>query len=225
MFAPPLNFFPPVRTTLIVLCLSLPSFAQYQLHSADASVLIGASQSCLDAYNANVSCTSSIGYLYTDRFPDLCSDTLTSLCTTDCFNSLVAHRNNVASTCGPSVQYYNDADESYWPATYLDDVAIYSYNLTCMERRYNYVFPKLIAGSYIDVNRTGQYCNTWFQMSRNNSSTSECDECYMKTVYIQASSPAESDAEDMRSIYVSMSATCSYNGPPASTVASLLISS
>jgi hypothetical protein len=105
---------------------------QYQLHDADTSILIGADDSCLAAYNANVTCPSIIGYLYGDNFPDLDTSDLTALCTGNCFSSLTSHRASVAAACNSSVEYYNDADQSYWPATYLDDVSLYLYNMTCL---------------------------------------------------------------------------------------------
>jgi hypothetical protein len=216
------------RITLVISVLFPSTLAHYshQLHDVDSSVLVGASQSCLDAYNANVSCPSSIGYLYTDRFPDLASNALAGLCTRHCFHSLLSHRNQVASACGSSIQYYNDADGSFWPGTYLDDAAIYGYNLTCLKRGYLPSLPQPVRALILKRTfRSGEYCNTWLQSARNSSSASECDKCYLETALAQANSPAEADAAEMRSIYSSMSASCSYNGPPACTVASLVLSS
>jgi len=107
--------------------------SQYILHNADSSILIGASDACLSAYNTAVTCTPTIGYLYANHFPDLSTDDLEGLCTSNCLSSLSTHRTSVASACG-SVQYYDDADGSFWPSTYLSDVALHLYDLTCLKR-------------------------------------------------------------------------------------------
>ncbi|KAF7184181.1 hypothetical protein CNMCM7691_004806 [Aspergillus felis] len=84
--------------------------ALYALNYADSSMLTGASQACLDAYNANVSCTRAIGYLYSDLWP------------------------NFNKTCASNVTFYDIGAGSTWPATYRIDQAIYGYNLTCVKR-------------------------------------------------------------------------------------------
>ncbi|KAF1988221.1 carbohydrate-binding module family 50 protein [Aulographum hederae CBS 113979] len=183
------------------------SDAQYRLHNADSSVLVGADDACLEAYNAEVSCPATIGFLYADRFPDLPKSALEGLCTGECFQSLVEHRNNVSKSCESDVHYYNNVDSSSWNVTFLEDEAIYAHNLTCL------------------IRSDGQFCNSWFQQSRNDNRTTECDECYMKTVFMQAVSPVESDADEMRLIYSSMSSSCSYDGPSATEVEHFLLSS
>ncbi|KAL2850523.1 hypothetical protein BJX68DRAFT_255207 [Aspergillus pseudodeflectus] len=187
---------------------AIPSQAQYALNYADSTILIGAGQACLDAYNANVTCSKTIGYLYADLWPSLQEKTLDDLCASECFESLLQHRANISSHCGADVTYYSTADGSSWPPTYQVDEAIYGYNLTCLRRS------------------DGQYCNTWFEQAVNETANAECDECYLKTAFIQAQSPLEPDPAEMQSMYASMSSSCSYTGPAATqTVTGLLIAS
>ena len=108
--------------------------ADYQLHDADTSILVGATPACLDAFNANVSCPSALGYLYADHFPDLPSEELDALCTASCGSSLALHRSNIATACSSQVAWFNNADQSLWPSTYLDDLAIHLRDMTCMKR-------------------------------------------------------------------------------------------
>ncbi|KAI0123660.1 muramidase [Xylariales sp. AK1849] len=184
------------------------SLAQYALNYADSSILIGASQDCLDAYTANVSCTSAIGSLYADQWPDFNETVLGALCSDTCFDSLTTHRNNVSSQCASDVTFYNVADSSSWPVTYRTDQAIHNYNMTCVKRS------------------DGNYCNSWFQDGANVTDTPECDECYMDIVYMQAVSPVEGDIVEMQSIYASLTSSCGYTGPAATaTVTGLAISS
>jgi hypothetical protein len=109
--------------------------ALYALNYADSNMLTGASQACLDAYNANVSCTRAIGYLYSDLWPNFNKTVVDGLCTEDCFQSLVDHRRNVSAQCASNVTFYDIGAGSTWPATYRIDQAIYGYNLTCVKRR------------------------------------------------------------------------------------------
>lgn len=183
--------------------------AYYPLNYADQTMLPGAGQACLDAYNANVSCPQAIGSLYADLYPSFNTTVLDTLCSAVCFDSLVAHRRNVSDACGSSQTYYSQNDGSTWPATYKVDDAIYNYNLTCLTR--------------ID---DGEYCNMWFQTAENVTAVPECDECYLQTVYMQMQSPLDQDPAEILSIYASMSSSCSYTGPAASqTVTGLAIAS
>ncbi|KAJ9156077.1 carbohydrate-binding module family 50 protein [Pleurostoma richardsiae] len=92
-------------TNLILSLAQSSTEALYPLNYADTSTLIGASQDCLDSYNANVSCPQAIGSL-----------------------------SNVSAQCDSNVTYYNVGDGSSWPVTYRTDQAIYNYNLTCLKR-------------------------------------------------------------------------------------------
>jgi hypothetical protein len=48
----------------------------------------------------------------------------------------------------------------------------------------------------------------------------------MKTAYIQAESPIKGDNSEMKSLYASMTSSCSYNGPAATkTATGIVISS
>ena len=107
----------------------------YQLHDADSSVLLGASVACLDSYNANVSCPSTIGWLYGNQFQDMAPYDLNNLCTDSCFSSLQSHRSSIGLACGSSVQYFDQAAGTYWAATALDDWILSAYNVTCLKRR------------------------------------------------------------------------------------------
>ncbi|KAF2790994.1 carbohydrate-binding module family 18 protein [Melanomma pulvis-pyrius CBS 109.77] len=173
----------------------------------DSSILEGASQACIDTFNSNVSCPQAIGSLYADPYPDFDKTVLDALCTKTCFNSLLSLRSSLVSKCGSGVTYQDVTDGSYWPVTYLADLAIFNYNMTCLERS------------------DGQYCNTWFQTGANATTSPECDECYIETVYMQAESPLQGDAEEMQSIYASMTSSCSYHGAATKTVVPIMISS
>jgi hypothetical protein len=121
---------------LTVACYALAQGGNYPLMYGDPSILKGASQACINTFNSNVTCTQAIGSLYADPYPNLTERVLDSLCTATCFDSLVNLRSEVASQCGSGVTYQDVSDGSYWPVTYLADLAIFNYNMTCLPRRF-----------------------------------------------------------------------------------------
>ena len=121
---------------LALICSISAQNAYYPLLYGDSSILEGASQTCIDTFNSNVSCPQAIGYLYADPYPDFTKIVLDALCTTTCFNSLLSLRSSLVSKCGSGVTYQDVSDGSYWPVTYLADLAIFNYNMTCLERRF-----------------------------------------------------------------------------------------
>jgi hypothetical protein len=105
----------------------------------DSSILKRASQACINTFNSNVTCTQAIGSLFADPYPNFTERVLDGLCTANCFNSLVNLRSEVASQCESGVTYQDVSDGSYWPVTYLADLAIFNYNMTCLPRRFVYM--------------------------------------------------------------------------------------
>ncbi|OCL10882.1 carbohydrate-binding module family 50 protein [Glonium stellatum] len=177
----------------------------YQLHDVDNTIMIGAPSSCLNAYNANVSCSNSVGFLYSSPFQNFDEDALRALCTDACFASLQNHRNNVTSACSGGVQYYDSMDNTSWVPSTLDDVLIYAFNLTCLKRS------------------DGTFCNTWFQRVQNSTAPVDCDECILGSAQQDISSPLNQD-EGLRSQYSSLTSSCSAHGYPIITASSLLLS-
>lgn len=108
--------------------------ALYRLNWADSTILVGAEQACLDAFNGNVSCPQAIGSLYGNLYTSFDDSVLSLLCSTTCYNSLVDHRQAVASSCA-GIPYVDPNDGSSWPATYKSDQALFNYNYTCLKRR------------------------------------------------------------------------------------------
>jgi hypothetical protein len=114
----------------------LAQSGNYPLMYGDSSILKGATQACIDTFNSNVTCTQAIGSLYADPYQNVKESVLDGLCTANCFNSLVDLRSEVISKCDSGVTYQDVSDSSYWPVTYLTDLAIFNYNMTCLLRRF-----------------------------------------------------------------------------------------
>lgn len=117
-------------------CNILLTLAQnYQLHNATTSVLPGASEACLQAFNTPVNCFHAIGQLYANPFYTFNDDAeLTTLCTSTCLQSLTSHRNTVASACA-GVQYYDEYEDTHWVPTYPEDFIIFAYDIACLKRK------------------------------------------------------------------------------------------
>lgn len=92
---------------------------QYHLQPADRSLLPGASQTCLDTFNANVSCHSTIGKVANNFFAVLRPNELLALCNATCVNSLRQYRDSIQADCDPGTRIT-------WPATYRADQAIFA---------------------------------------------------------------------------------------------------
>ncbi|KAF2223855.1 hypothetical protein BDZ85DRAFT_236355 [Elsinoe ampelina] len=171
---------------------------QYPLAYGDASILKGASQECITAFNANVSCANAVGLLFGDMTPNLSQNTLDFLCNGECLNALKSYLEKVGASCASDVTWEDVADSSTWPTTYLADKAMYALDLNCLRR-----------------SDGDQFCNQWFQSGAAQSPQPECDACYLETVRKQAISPFENDPTDLQTMYSSLSAGCSYTGGPA----------
>lgn len=84
----------------------------------------------------------------------------------------------------------------------------------------------LLASFANQVFSDGKYCNVWYLEDAAKADSPDCDECYLKLPYIEAQSPAAGDPDEAKSIYESLSASCTYNGPSiTNTVANLVLSS
>jgi len=148
-----------------------------------------------------VSCPASIGWLYADEFPNLAAEQLTALCTTECWDSLQTHRQNLTTSCDPDVEYFDEPTNTYWALTAFDDRALENYNLTCLTRS------------------DGQLCNTWFQQNSTVAS-GECDDCMIETLRLQAGSSWEADVPVWGELYTSAARSCSKQVLPIPTPAS-----
>ncbi|KAF7554605.1 hypothetical protein G7Z17_g2799 [Cylindrodendrum hubeiense] len=196
---------------LLFSALTIPGFAAnytYNVGVADLTNLPGANQDCLDAFNANVTCSPLIAQLFGDLFLDLETSDLDEFCTASCYESLVKHRDNIESKCGDDVVYEELSDSSTWKPTYLVEYSLLAYNLTCLKQS------------------GGGYCNIWYQTDALEAENPDCHQCYLDLTYIEAGSPAADSPDESKSMYSSMSQSCSYPGPPATkTIFELLVSS
>ncbi|KAG8631988.1 hypothetical protein KVT40_001128 [Elsinoe batatas] len=162
---------------------------QYPLAYGDASILKGASQECITAFNANVSCANAVGLLFGDMTPNLSQSALDFLCDGECLNALNSYRDKIGASCASDVTWEDVADSSTWPTTYLADKAMYALDLNCLRR-----------------SDSNEFCNQWFQSAAAQGPQPECDACYLETVRKQAISPFESDPTDLQTLYMSLSA-------------------
>ena len=89
--------------------------------------MLGASNKCLEAYNANVSCPTEVGWLYGNPYQNLDESTLSR-------HSLYIHRDQVASSCSDGVEYLDSRDNSTYVATALDDAILTAYETACLKR-------------------------------------------------------------------------------------------
>lgn len=127
--------------TAVLACLIVTSVLAevVALHMTDPKHLRGASPSCLAAYNNGVSCEPEICSLYCHPQRFLSVDALEGLCTAECYESLVAHRDRIAAECLDDTRYYPNLDStSYKRVTHKADQAIANYNRTCLKGRYVY---------------------------------------------------------------------------------------
>lgn len=108
----------------------------YALYSADSEVLLDASEACLAAFNANVTCPALTGELFSSPFFEFNRNTtwLDLVCATSCRESLQEHRKNVRAAC-TGAQYYDEFEQTLWQPWYPDDYMIYSHDIACMARR------------------------------------------------------------------------------------------
>ncbi|BAE54678.1 unnamed protein product [Aspergillus oryzae RIB40] len=176
----------------------------YALYNADSEVLLDASENCLAAFNANVTCPALTGELFSSPFFEFNRNTtwLDLVCATSCRESLQEHRNNVSTAC-TSARYYDEFEKTTWQPWYPDDYMIYSHDIACMTRS------------------DGQLCNAYFWET--GPPESDCDECMLKIVHRQVNSPFAGDESD-RAHFSSATEACQATGYPATVATSLLIS-
>ncbi|KAF7184685.1 hypothetical protein CNMCM7691_006047 [Aspergillus felis] len=176
----------------------------YALYNADSEVLLDASENCLAAFNANVTCPSLTGELFSSPFFEFNRNTtwLDLVCATSCRESLQEHRNNVRTAC-TGARYYDEFEKTTWQPWYPDDYMIYSHDIACMTRS------------------DGQLCNAYFW--ENGPPESDCDECMLKIVHRQVNSPFAGDESD-RAHFSSVTEACQATGYSVTVATSLLIS-
>ena len=127
------NLFLVVLATIFELC-SVVLGQSWSLSPYNSVLLPGASQSCIAAYTANVTCAPEVETLYDTLFDDKSFSEVQRLCTTACQQSITAHRSKVASECR-SAEYYDPFLEIYYEPTVVDDRALYAYSIACLKKR------------------------------------------------------------------------------------------
>ena len=118
--------------SFILLLSSLPLITCVKFLNATSDVFLGASQSCLDAVNADIACNGLLAIARADISFQFNPTDLTDLYTSDCFNALQVHRTTVFSKFS-STQCYDEIADFYFPPTILDDELIYGFNYTCLK--------------------------------------------------------------------------------------------
>lgn len=129
----------PVRGLLqasIILPITITATAKanWNIAIADGSVLPQANNDCLKAFNRNVTCDPTISDLFDNPWISLDKTTLDGLCTSECRESLTAHRDAISSTC-KDVVYEDPADGSQRIPTFLDEWALMAYDIACLKKR------------------------------------------------------------------------------------------
>ncbi|CZR70102.1 uncharacterized protein PAC_20003 [Phialocephala subalpina] len=173
----------------------------------------GISSACYDALNTSVSCPGFLGTISVNN-PRLLPENLTSLCVESCLTSLNDVRETIIGSCTNSsdVIIY---DEITYPATYIADRFIYTYNLVCR------VDPT-----------SGEFCDTllidWLNQDAL-TTAQNCSDCMLGAAETQLNSPFGYDddfASDFELLISNCSATgYSYTSPAAYTLTAASTSS
>ncbi|CAO2651320.1 Nn.00g096170.m01.CDS01 [Neocucurbitaria sp. VM-36] len=155
----------------------------------------GISTTCGIALNSTVSCPILLheGSLSNHRWEE---QNLIELCTASCLDSLTSARNNIIAGCkGPNDIEKRDAGLTY-PATFVVDHYILTYNLACRKDP--------ATNRFCDVLGTEWLSNT------KDSSDHDCHDCVLGTMQTHLNSPldySEESEEDFRRTTASCSKT------------------
>ncbi|RSL71249.1 hypothetical protein CEP51_012088 [Fusarium floridanum] len=159
----------------IILCSFLSSvLAQeysWSLGVVDSSILLGANQTCLDVFNANVSCAPIIQDLFENPYLDLEEPDLSAFCQNTCYSSLVSQRDRIQAECEGAI-YQDPVSEWRWQPTYLVETAVLAFNITCLKRS------------------DDSLCNIWYREGASKVENPDCDECYVMLPFLEAVLPA-----------------------------------
>ncbi|RSL40912.1 hypothetical protein CEP54_015978 [Fusarium duplospermum] len=172
----------------------------------DSSILLGANQTCLDVFNANVSCAPIIQDLFENPYLDLEEPDLSAFCQNTCYSSLVSQRDRIQAEC-EGVIYQDPVSEWRWQPTYLVETAILAFNITCLKRS------------------DDSLCNIWYREGASKVENPDCDECYVMLPFLEAVLPA-GHHDWGSSMYESATSSCQFDGPPITkTMSGFFISS
>lgn len=103
--------------------------AQQFPHSSFSVEYDGISASCTEAMNATLACDDALGSVSLN-FVWLDEIRLQSVCANTCFDDLEKARLSIQSACTASTDVIVEGNRAY-PATYVLDNLIYTFNVTC----------------------------------------------------------------------------------------------
>ena len=176
----------------VVLVSSSLAWAQ-QLSDSQAYIEYpGLSPSCEQALNTSVSCPIFLSQVSASG-ETLDTDEVTALCNDTCYSSLENARDTIKDSCTASTDVIVYNNQAY-PATFIVDNFIYSYNLSCKKD-----------------SQTGQFCDpqilAWSNQTQLTPAQS-CSDCWLGSQAFQLSSPFGYDG-DLASNLVSLTSSCS----------------
>ncbi|KAF4545498.1 Carbohydrate-binding module family 50 protein [Lasiodiplodia theobromae] len=168
------------------------------------------SSGCAGALAASLSCP----YLETDdtvyeASSNFTTDTLSSLCTDNCTQSIQQYRVDVESACGNET--YSDSDMGV-NSLALKPIAFADYY-------FNNYWQRCLTDS------DGNFCYIKFLTGDAGSSGSlTCDECELKVLQTELKDPWRYD-EDLAATYASLTSSCKVTDMPATSPPSVIVSS
>ncbi|KAI1171965.1 hypothetical protein F4777DRAFT_590888 [Nemania sp. FL0916] len=153
----------------------------------------GLSTSCNSTFTSEVTCDVNLpGIASGSYFPT--SDDLTSLCTTDCLQSLESVRAAQEKSCASDVMVISGVT---YEVTTTVDTLLWTYNFTCRRD-----------------SATGDFCAPVFDAWANgDSSTDSCSDCILGTYQLQLSNYLGYD-DDLASTFTSLTSSCQATGYP-----------
>lgn len=125
---------PCVAAAFMAFSCSVIAGPTYPIGFGDESLLPGASEDCLAAFNTNVTCVPIVGDLFDDPYMALNKSDLDGLCTTACYQSITTLRDAIDTKCG-NTSFDDPADGTQRKPTFLAEWALMAYNLTCLKNR------------------------------------------------------------------------------------------
>lgn len=154
----------------------------------------GLTDQCAEALNSTVqSCPGFLAEASVDM-PRLDSTSLEALCTSACRSSLESVRNTIASGCGAS-QDVIMVDAVVYPATFVIDRYLYTYDVSCMKD-----------------STTGRFCDEiYLESLGSRTAVDSCSDCSLSVVRAQLNSPFGFD-EDFAAGFANITASCGATG-------------
>lgn len=76
--------------------------------------------------------------------------------------------------------------------------------------------------SWLEHVSDGQFCNTWFQLIENSTANADCEDCLLSTLQLATNSPFESDDDQLRNLFVSLTSSCSKTAFPITSPTSFV---